>query len=119
MDMKKLADPFTIVVSKNKLNVHFKNVAESPGYAPARAVIRETFQTFDDSDGNFIEQFQTTGFDARIWELYLHAVLTSLGFSLSRKERRPDFMASKPGAIVAIEAVTANPTQGARRPSPR
>ena len=28
-------------------------------------------QLLIDADGNFVEQFQTTGFNARIWELYL------------------------------------------------
>ena len=33
--------------------------------------------TFNDKDGNFVKDFQTAGFDARIWELYLHAYLRS------------------------------------------
>jgi len=36
---------------------------------------------YEDTDGNFVEQFQTTAFDACIWELYLFATFTELGYS--------------------------------------
>jgi hypothetical protein len=68
-------DPFIPVVTNEKLNPSFKMVIGNGGYTPARGIIREFFESFVDPDGNFIEQFQTTGFDARIWELYLYAYL--------------------------------------------
>lgn len=30
----------------------------------------EMMRHFVDVDGNFVQQFQTTAFDSRIWELY-------------------------------------------------
>jgi len=39
---------------------------------------------YEDVDGNFIEQFQTTGFDARIWELYLFAAFRELLYAIDR-----------------------------------
>ena len=59
-----------------------------------------------DIDGNFIEQFQTTGFDSRIWELYLFSYFIEDYFEMDRRYDRPDFMLSKYGKKVAIEAVT-------------
>ena len=41
----------------------------------------------EDADGNLIEQFQTSGFDARIWELYLFAALSEAGYGIDRSFR--------------------------------
>ena len=46
---------------------------------------------FEDVDRNFIQQFQSDGFDARIWELYLYALLNELGYGLDRAHAAPDF----------------------------
>jgi hypothetical protein len=37
---------------------------------------------YEDADGNFVEQFQTTGFNARLWELYLFTTLVETGYGL-------------------------------------
>ena len=105
------ADPFIPIVPLSKLNPLFQWVATMESHSPARGLIKEVFRYYTDRDGNFVEQFQTTGFDARIWELYLHTYLTDCGFSLLPTVS-PDFLVSKSGEKVAIEAVTANPTQG-------
>ena len=60
------ADPLIPVVSNDKLHPAFKGLLEQDGYSPARGIIRELFASFVDPDGNFVEQFQTMGFDARI-----------------------------------------------------
>ena len=104
-------DPFVPIVPLSKLNPLFQRVATMEDHSPARGMIREVFRDYTDKDGNFVEQFQTTGFDARIWELYLHTYLNDSGFSLLQTVS-PDFFVSKSGVEVAIEAVTANPTQG-------
>ena len=104
-------DPFLPVVSQSKLNPLFTLVSTLESYSPARGMIREVFSSYIDRDGNFVEQFQTTGFDARIWELYLYAYLIDSGFSMMPGVS-PDYVVSKFGKPVAIEAVTANPTQG-------
>jgi hypothetical protein len=61
---------------------------------------------FIDIDGNFIEQFQTTGFDSRVWELYLFSYFIENYFEMDRRNNRPDFVLSKYGEKVAVEAVT-------------
>jgi hypothetical protein len=76
---------------------------------------------YEDVDGNFIEQFQTTAFDARLWELYLFAALVEMGFVLDRTKAAPDFIATSLFGAIALEAVTVNPTkdrQGAVVPPP-
>lgn len=67
-------------------------------------------------DGNFIEQFQTTGFDSRIWELYLFTTLHELGFRISAEHAVPDFLIEKASNEIAIEAVTVNPSKVREEP---
>jgi hypothetical protein len=62
---------------------------------------------FTDVDGNFVEQFQSKGFDARLWELYLYAYLSEEELFLDRKFPAPDFVVTKFGKSVGIEAVIA------------
>lgn len=62
-----------------------------------------------DPDGNFAEQFQTHGFDSRTFEIYLQALFVEAGHVVDRSHDRPDFLISKDGLTVAVEAVTADP----------
>jgi hypothetical protein len=64
---------------------------------------------YDDTDGNFVEQFQTTAFDARIWELYMFAVFTELGYAPTPIIATPDFLFSGPLGSVGVEATSVNP----------
>jgi hypothetical protein len=76
---------------------------------------------YEDADGNFVEQFQTTGFDARIWELYLFAAFREMNYGIERDHPAPDFMCTNPLAMFGVEATTVNPTQdehGAPLPEP-
>lgn len=103
-------DIFNPVYRKNRLNPRFESIRTLNEYSSAREIIAEIMPHYRDVDGNFIEQFQTTGFDSRIWELYLFAYLTEERFFIERNEA-PDFMVSDGINRVAIEAVTVNPTQ--------
>lgn len=100
---------FSPIVDEDKLNPFFKLILEKPTSEPARIMMELIFQDFNDVDGNFIEQFQTTGFDARIFELYLNACFASNGFKIQRDFARPDFLLEKDGVRFALEATTSNP----------
>lgn len=95
-----------------KLHPNFVSLSTEP-FAPAKAMMREIAETMHDPDGNFVEQFQTTGFDARTFELFLQAMFTELGYNIARDHDRPDFILSRDGFEVAVEAVTANPRKNA------
>jgi hypothetical protein len=112
-----MTDLFDPVVPEIRLNPRFKLVADGRAYAPARATMRETFAKMGPRDPNFIEQFQTTGFDARFSELYLYAALDSAGFDVATIGAAPDFVVSGHGHEWAIEATTANPARGAAPPA--
>lgn len=105
-------DLFVPVVSDNKLHPLFQSVRSWPGYAAARNVMNEVFGTLVDVDGNFIEQFQSVAFDARTWELYLHAYFTLGGFSITDRRDRPDYILHRAGQDFCVEAVTSNPRDG-------
>jgi hypothetical protein len=100
------ADLFSLVVEQTKLHPQFKTLLESKAHVPARAMMNRSYSSFNDVDGNFVEQFQTTGFDARTWELYLHTYFNDIGFEIVREHDRPDFLLRKEGIEIAVEAVT-------------
>lgn len=97
-------DLFTHVVPVEKLHPSFAKLCQNRAFAPARRQIAEIMPHYVDVDGNFVEQFQTTGFDARLWELYLHSYLVEEQLFMQREHDRPDFMVTKYGQSVAIEA---------------
>lgn len=98
-------DLFKIVVSPDKIHPYFKVLNESKSFAPAKAILTELSKFFTDIDGNFVEQFQSSGFDSRLWELYMFCFLTEQGFKIYRQDERPDFIVNKSGERVGIEAV--------------
>ncbi|CAJ5821913.1 glycosaminoglycan attachment protein [Burkholderia pseudomallei] len=98
--------------SQNSLATKFLELRDGANFAPARAIIRELQLDFVDPDGNFVEQLQTTAFDARLFELFIFAMLREGGHQLDRTWDRPDYLISKDGFNAAIEVVTANPPNG-------
>jgi hypothetical protein len=106
------------VVSGEKLHPDFKHLIEDTQFSAARRVIEETAYAFIDIDGNYIRDFQTTGFPGRLWELYLFRFLYEQRFELARHFNRPDYCAVYDGFRVGIEAVTVNPTLGETAPEP-
>lgn len=102
--VKKL-DIFNPVVSRDKQHPYFYTLNNSEIYIPAKNIINNIMPYFNDIDGNFIEQFQTTAFDSRLWELYIDVYLNEERFLVERVAPAPDFIAEKYGFKVAIEAV--------------
>lgn len=105
-------DLFDPVVPPQRLNPTFTLLRDSAGSEPARHMMNMAFDTLVDSDGNFVEQFQTQGFDARVFELYLHAYFSDLEGVKVVRPARPDFLVTLGGLTVAVEATTSNPAQG-------
>jgi hypothetical protein len=119
-DEKTLPNEFLIPqVDKEKLHPYFPILVNQRGHQAASQIIQEIVYSFYDVDGNFIKDFQTTGFDGRLWELYLHVYLYSAGFSIDKSYNAPDFMVSYWGEDYAIEAVTVNKSEKFDEPSPK
>jgi hypothetical protein len=102
---------FRPIAPSEKLNKNFQYISEASAHVASRSLLQEVFALLPDPDGNFVLDFQTTGFDARIWELYLSAFFFNVGLKVTRPNDRPDFMVERGGAKVWVEATTANPTQ--------
>lgn len=112
-EVDRAIDFFEPVRETERLNPNFRLLAEAESFSPARGLIEPMMRWYEDIDGNFVEQFQTTGFDARIWELYLFAALTEAGFAVDRSLAVPDFIAQGLLGEICVEATTINPTLGA------
>ena len=104
-DTRKAVDFFSPVVPESKMHPYFLVLRNSEAHLPAREILNLIAPHFHDVDGNFVEQFQTTGFDSRIWELYLHSYLAEEELFISRKYNAPDFIVEKYGEKIGIEAV--------------
>lgn len=111
----KKRDLFETIVDKEKLCRSFLHVKNKQESAPARKLMNEIYHTYYDKDGNFVEQFQTTGFDARVFELYLYAYFSESGYEIDNRYSSPDFNIIHHGERVSIEAVTANPSDQERK----
>ena len=112
-------DIFNLAVPVTSLHPVFKILYEEEHHSAAREIMRELVQTFIDIDGNFVRDFQTTGCNARLWEIYLSVFLYEQRFSVLREFSSPDFLTIKDGFPVGIEAVTVNPTTGETPPKPK
>jgi len=59
-------DLFAPVVPEGRWHLSFKILTETRGHSSTREIIGEMMPQLEDADGNFVEQFQSTGFDARL-----------------------------------------------------
>jgi hypothetical protein len=73
----------------------------------------DVFDRMPAPERNFVSDFQTKGFDARVWELYLFAALLFTGYEVTQPNQQPDFFLRRLGETAWLEAVTANPPQTA------
>ncbi|XMB47138.1 hypothetical protein QQ999_14525 [Pseudomonas fluorescens] len=103
-DKGQALDLFKIIVTEQKIHPFFRRLCEEPSFSSAKGIIGEMMPHYVDIDGNFVEQFQSAGFDARIWELYLNSYLIEEGFEFDRSHYAPDFNVNKYGHKVCIEA---------------
>lgn len=94
---------------KSSLHPQFLKLQRDPAFVPARNLLRRIQKHFVDPDGNFVEQFQSTGFDQRTFELFLNELFKECGHLIDRTYNRPDFILKASGVNIAIEAVTASP----------
>lgn len=102
---------FEPLVNENVMPEDYKLLVDSDLFSPARELVQEIAYSFEDPDGNYIEQFQSTGFNARLWELYLYALFYESDFMINREFNAPDYVVEKFGTRLCIEAVSVNASQ--------
>lgn len=86
----------------------FKMLRDGFNQGAARAILEEITRWIPDLDGNMVRDLQTTGYSARIWELYLWTAFRALNFDIGYTTAVPDFSLKKNGALVFVEATTVN-----------
>ncbi len=107
------------VVAREKLHRNFRILTDGEHHSSARELIREIAYAFLDGDGNYTKDFQTTGFDGRLWEMALFALLYEQRFEILNEWNRPDYCAIKGGIPIGIEGTTIHPTVGKAAPVPK
>lgn len=117
-DETKPVDFFTPVVKTERFHESFRQLAFGDGFSSARELITVMMRWYGNQDGNYVEQFQTTGFDARVWELYLFATLVESGHAVSQPDPAPDFHARGLHGQFYLEATTINPSVVNGQPAP-
>jgi hypothetical protein len=95
---------------KKSLHPSFEILSSSTWSKSTRKLMNDAFSRLVERDGNFVEQFQTTGFNTRTFELYVSELLHAEGFEAVGHEPQPDFTVIKNGVEISIECTTANPT---------
>jgi hypothetical protein len=98
-------DLFALRAPAEHLHPAFRLLSSGAHWTPARRIMSEMMRHFIDVDGNFVQQFQTTAFDSRIWELYLYAALLELGLYVTKEHEAPDFEVRDGRQKAFIEAV--------------
>jgi hypothetical protein len=86
-----IEDLFEPVVLLDRMHPGFRMVLQASGYEPSRVMMQQVFQRMGDRGGNFRQQLQTEGFDARVWELYLYAAFSEAGYTIDTEQAVPDF----------------------------
>jgi hypothetical protein len=102
-------DLFNDVASKGVQHPRFLRLRNSVVHAGARNLMNEVFAEMGDSDGNFVKDFQSGGFDARIFEMCLYAAFREINLEIDKSQDSPDFLLSTHGMKAAVEATTVNP----------
>lgn len=109
---RRAVDFFELRVPEARLHPSFAQLRSGEGYSPARELISAMMRWYEDIDGNYVQQFQTTAFDARLMELYVFALLVENSFVVRHEGAAPDYLAEDGGGEIAIEVTTVNPTFG-------
>lgn len=101
-------DLFAPVAGVSNLHDAFVMLRDGFNQASAREILTEIMRWVPDLDGNMVRDFQTSGYSARVWELYLWAALRALNFDMDYSQTAPDFCLRKGEARLFVEATTVN-----------
>ena len=103
-EIKAPNDLFTPIIPHEKMHPLFCELISNPIFKVAKELIKEIAYAHIEQDANYIREFQSRGFEARLWELYLYRYFVEENFDLDSQQEAPDFLVSKFGKYVAIEA---------------
>lgn len=101
---------FDMKVPDDKAHPLFLALRDYPGSSSARELMELIFANYVDEDKNFIKDFQSIGFSSRVWELSLFAYFSEADLTLLPTRGVVDYVVSDGKTVVAVEAVTSQPT---------
>ncbi|MET0790728.1 MAG: hypothetical protein ABW061_04345, partial [Polyangiaceae bacterium] len=107
---QQLGDLFAPVVNSAAFHQNFSRIL-GPSDEPERQVLRDWANGFEDRDGKFVKEFQTS-FNSSFWELYVFACLKRLDLHIDMTHPRPDFLVDGSAGSLALEAVVALNPEG-------
>ena len=110
-----MKDLFEIIDDSQKLDDRFRMLTSTSYLSAAKGEINRIYNSWDGFDKDFANQFQTTNYESRLWELYIYEFLRSHKFKIDKsQEERPDFKITNGKESVFIECVTSNARYGDR-----
>lgn len=103
---RSLMDIFAPVVPESELHRNFRSLQGELAEAD-REVLADWASGFEDRDGKFVREFQTT-FNSSFWELYLFACLKHLDYRVDFGHAAPDFVIRNFHNEFCVEAAIAS-----------
>lgn len=116
---RRITDLFVPSSRVTKFNNFFTILTNDKNFEAAKNIIEIAAYTYFDSDGNFIKDFQTTEFNSRLWELFLHIYFSKRGFKRDLGKTVPDFNLNFYEQTLAVEAVTVNENEAFDERNPK
>lgn len=110
MTKPKRIDLFSDVAPESKHHPIYR-MMKSDVYAPERDVLIDWSKGFEDRDGKFCYEFQTS-FEPCLWELYLHAYLKEIKAEIDFSFNAPDFVISGKEQLCIEATIAAPPVDG-------
>lgn len=111
-DEKSKSMDFFAPIRKDNKDPNFILISTSKEYSAAKNIIEPLMRWYEDIDGNFVEQFQTTGFNQRLWEICLFSIFTENDCVFDTSHHAPDFHLNYINGFYqfafSIEATTVN-----------
>jgi hypothetical protein len=108
--MSRYTSLFTPAVAEHKLHPNFTALRDAEHLACGRRLMDDLFVQMG-APRAFLFNFQAGGFHGRIFELACYAYLTSCQLAVDYRLDRPDFIASRDGTSIAVEASVASPSE--------
>jgi hypothetical protein len=116
---KRITDLFVPVRRVATFNHFFSRLTTDSNYEAVKKIIEIAAYTHFDNNGNFIKDFQTTEFNNRLWELFLHIYFSKRGIKRDLSQAVPDFNLSFFDEKFAVEAVTVNESEAFDEKNPK
>ncbi|MDB5576424.1 MAG: hypothetical protein JWR80_1600 [Bradyrhizobium sp.] len=107
-------DLFAPIADIERQAPEFRYLRDGFNQSAARDLLRALQPWIEDLDGNLVKDFQSTGYSARVWEIYLRFAFLEMNLEIGRDHDVPDFELIRGDARVLVEATTVNASGGGR-----